>query len=221
MAEEAEIEPETPEPFYNCSECSSPIEIIYLDNSNIGFKCFNKNNPHKIKLSIKEYINKMEKQYKGINDEKCMVNKHNKNNECYCLECNIHLCDICLKSREHFLHNKINIKEILPRKNELNIINNIIKDIKNQDLKNIYEIIYNTYNVNNCNYYYCININYILNNYIEMNKIIKEKLSKEEYENIIKIKDIKKENNNIINKMLFESIDEIEIHTKERAENIF
>ena len=164
MAEEAEIEPETPEPFYNCSECSSPIEIIYLDNSNIGFKCFNKNNPHKIKLSIKEYINKMEKQYKGINDEICMINKHNKTNECYCLECNIHLCDICLKSREHLLHDKVNIKEILPKETELNIIHNIINDIKNQDLKNLYEIIYNTYNANNNNYYNCMNMNYLIYN---------------------------------------------------------
>ena len=135
MAEEAEIEPETPEPFYNCSECSSPIEIIYLDAINIGFKCFNKNNPHKIKLSIKEYINKMKNLNREANNEKCMINKHNKTNECYCLECNIHLCDICLKSREHLLHDKVNIKEILPKETELNIIHNIINDIKNQDLK--------------------------------------------------------------------------------------
>ena len=39
MEEEQEIE--TPEPFYNCSECSSPIEILSLDNINIKFKCFN------------------------------------------------------------------------------------------------------------------------------------------------------------------------------------
>ena len=192
-----EVEPETQDYFYNCSECSSLIEIIYLDDINIEFKCFNKNNPHKIKISIKEYINAMKIKYREINNEKCMINKHNKMNECYCLECNIQLCDICLKSREHLLHNKINIKEILPRENELNIINNIIKDIKdikNQDLKNLYEIIYNSYNTNNYNYYYCLNVNYILNNYIEKNNIIKEKLSKEEYENIIKIKNIKKEN---------------------------
>ena len=135
MAEELEIECETPESFYNCSECSSPIAIIYLDNLFIRFICFNKDNPHKIKLLIKEYLDKMKNQIKFINNEKCMINKHYKMNECYCLECNMHLCDICLKSREHILHNKINIKEILLKENELNIINNIIKDIKNQDLK--------------------------------------------------------------------------------------
>ena len=135
MVEEIEIEPDTREPYYNCSECLSPIEIIYLDDMNIGFKCFNKNNPHNIKLSIKEYINKMKNLYREANNEKCMINKHNKTNECYCLECNIHLCDICLKSREHLLHDKVNIKEILPKETELNIIHNIINDIKNQDLK--------------------------------------------------------------------------------------
>ena len=88
----------------------------------------------------------MKIQYKEINNEKCMINKHNKINEYYCLECNIHLCEICLKSRKHLIHNKINIKEILPNEKELNIINNIIKDIKNKDLKNLYEIIYNSYN---------------------------------------------------------------------------
>ena len=37
-----EGEGETPDPYYNCSECSSPIEIIYIDNKIIEFKCFNK-----------------------------------------------------------------------------------------------------------------------------------------------------------------------------------
>ena len=39
MTEEQEIE--SPESFYNCSECSSPIEILSLDNIDIKFKCFN------------------------------------------------------------------------------------------------------------------------------------------------------------------------------------
>ena len=57
MEEEQEIE--TLEPFYNCSECSSPIEIISLDNINIKFKCYNKKNSHEIKMTINEYLNKM------------------------------------------------------------------------------------------------------------------------------------------------------------------
>ena len=28
--------------YYNCSECSSPIEIIFIDEENIEFKCINK-----------------------------------------------------------------------------------------------------------------------------------------------------------------------------------
>ena len=41
---EEEPEPETKEPFYECSkeQCSSPIEIIFLDKENIKFRCFNK-----------------------------------------------------------------------------------------------------------------------------------------------------------------------------------
>ena len=220
MTEELEREPENVEPYYNCSECSSPIEITYLDDINIGFKCFNKNSPHKIKLSIKEYINKMKIQYKESNKEKCMINKHNKMNECYCLECNIHLCEICLKSREHLFHNKINIKEIIPKENELSNIYNIIQDIKNQDLKNLYEIIYNTYNNYNCNYYYCINMNYILNNYIEKNKLIKERLNNEEYNNIIKIQNIKKENNKNYDNDTLDETEDNKINYKKEIINL-
>ena len=42
---------------YNCTECSSPIEILSIKDNNIEFKCINNN--HNIKISIKEYINKM------------------------------------------------------------------------------------------------------------------------------------------------------------------
>ena len=105
MADQYEIE--SLEPFYNCSECSSPIEIIFLDNKNIEFRCFNKNNPHKIKIPIEKYIDKIKIHHIEKNNEKCMINDHYKNYECYCLECNIHLCEICLKSREHLLHDKV------------------------------------------------------------------------------------------------------------------
>ena len=51
--------PETPEVFklneiyYNCSECSSSVEILSINEkeSNIEFKCINNN--HKIKMLIK------------------------------------------------------------------------------------------------------------------------------------------------------------------------
>ena len=91
---------------YNCTECSSIIEIISLNEEEniIEFKCLNK---HYLKMNIKEYINKMKK-YNDIklNDKKC--NKHN-NEEyfSYCFDCNIHLCKECMKSKEHNYHYKI------------------------------------------------------------------------------------------------------------------
>jgi len=90
MEEEGEIE--TLDPFYNCSECSSPIEIIYLDNIIIEFQCFNKKKSHKMKMTIEEYIDKMKIHHIESNNEKCMINGHYKEYENYCLECNIHLC---------------------------------------------------------------------------------------------------------------------------------
>ena len=91
MEEEGKIE--TLDPFYNCSECSSLIEIIFLDNIIIEFQCFNKKNSHKLKMKIEEYIDKMKIHHIESNNEKCMINGHYKEYENYCLECNIHLCD--------------------------------------------------------------------------------------------------------------------------------
>ena len=56
--------------YYNCSQCKLPIEILKLNEINniIEFKCA-KNN-HKIKMSIKEYIDKM----KLYNDKKINCN---------------------------------------------------------------------------------------------------------------------------------------------------
>ena len=52
--------------YYNCTECSSHIEILYINEkaNTIEFKCINNN--HIKKLSIKEYINKNKKFYKKI-----------------------------------------------------------------------------------------------------------------------------------------------------------
>ena len=63
--EEGEIIGETmklKEIYYNCTECSSPIEIIYINEKAniIEFKCL-KNKDHCKILSIKEYINQMKK----------------------------------------------------------------------------------------------------------------------------------------------------------------
>ena len=119
---------------YNCTECSSLIEIISIneDNNIIEFKCLDKNKSHgTLIMPIKDYINKMCK-YKNekTNDDICIL--HNSEYISYCHDCNIHLCKNCLKDRTHINHYKNNIIEIEPIKEELEIIENIIKDYKNK-----------------------------------------------------------------------------------------
>ena len=114
--------------YYNCTECSSSIEILSINEKEgiIEFKCMNNN--HRKKLPIKEYINKMKKYHnKNLNNDICHYNNHNKKYKFYCLNCKIHLCNECLKSRNHLSHHKNIIMEIQPNKKELNIIENIIK----------------------------------------------------------------------------------------------
>ena len=91
---------ETPKPpdqiqlnevYYNCTECSSPIEILSITEkeSSIEFKCIENN--HQKKMLIKEFIGKMKEfNNKKINHDIC--DSHNEKYECYCLKCNIHLC---------------------------------------------------------------------------------------------------------------------------------
>ena len=126
------IEPESfqlKEIYYNCMECSSPIEIMSIKDNHIEYKCIN--NDHKRKILIKEYIEKMKK-YNNKNNNNDECNIHNNKYECYCIECNKHLCKECLKLREHIGHNKINIIEIKPNENEINIFKNIIKYYDNK-----------------------------------------------------------------------------------------
>ena len=114
--------------YYNCTECSSPIEIIYINErvNIIEFKCINNN--HIKKLPIKEYIEEMKKfNNKNINVDMCIENNHNNKYEFFCIDCNKHLCKECIKTRNHTNHNKRIIIEIQPNKKELNIIGNIIK----------------------------------------------------------------------------------------------
>ena len=118
---------------YNCSECSSLIEIISInENENsIEFQCLNKNNTHIRKMSINEYITKM-KNYRNedVNGEICKI--HKEKYEYYCSECNIHLCKNCLKSRNHINHIKNIIIEVQPNKKELDIFENIIKNYEDK-----------------------------------------------------------------------------------------
>ena len=114
--------------YYNCTECSSPIEIIYINErvNIIEFKCINNN--HIKKLPIKEYIEEMKKfNNKNSNVDICIEDNHNNKYEFFCIDCNKHLCKECIKTRNHTNHNKRIIIEIQPNKKELNIIGNIIK----------------------------------------------------------------------------------------------
>ena len=111
---------------YNCTECSSNIEILSFDKNKIKFIY---NNNHNIEIEIKEYLEKM-KHYNNVklNDDKC--DKHKKEYLSYCFDCNIHLCQYCLKTKEHSYHYKINIIEVLPEDEKLKKIGNIIQNKK-------------------------------------------------------------------------------------------
>ena len=123
--------------FYNCPECPSLIEILSIDeeNNNIEYNCINKRYFHgKNIISIKEYLSKMRKfSSEKINTDLCHIHSSkNNNNEyvSYCFDCNCHLCNECLKTRTHINHIKNNIIEIKPMKEELKIIEEVIKDYK-------------------------------------------------------------------------------------------
>ena len=221
MADYEEVE--TKENFYKCTkkDCYSPIEIIFLDKEKIGFKCFNPKGSHQIKMKIKDYLDIIKMNASNNNHENCK--KHCKEIESYCLECNIHLCKFCLQSREHLSHNKIIIKEIIPSENEIKLIENIIKVIEDKkefkDLKNLYDITYDNYKKYSNNYYHCINLNFIIVNYIEKISSNKNLLSKEEYENIIKIKNGKQTDNKILINNLCENYEKEINNLKEIINN--
>ena len=83
-------------------------------------------------MTIKEYLEKYKKyNNKKINNDKCEIHNNNKYIS-YCFDCNNHLCKDCLKNRKHIHHNKNNIIEVEPIKEELDIIKEIIKYYKNE-----------------------------------------------------------------------------------------
>ena len=118
---------------YNCTDCSSLIEILEINKKTniIKFKCINEEGNIKV-MNIKKYLSKM-KQYKNkdINSDRCHI--HNINNKYinFCINCNYHLCNECLLTRNHIYHNKINIIEFQPTQEELNKMEEIIKNYQN------------------------------------------------------------------------------------------
>ena len=115
-----------------CPECSSAIEILNInkeENNTIEFRCIKEDKVYQI-MQIKEYLKKIDelknKKIEEIKD-KCQIHV-NKSYVCYCFDCKCHLCNECLKTRIHINHRKSNIIEIKPREEEIEIIDEMIKD---------------------------------------------------------------------------------------------
>ena len=135
------LTPEAPEIndiSYNCTKCSSQIEILSIseENNTIEFKCKNKNTHGYQKMKIKEYLESMEIQkQKNIEDDAaCETHSLNgkKKNVGYCFDCKQHLCNECIQSRTHIKHNKSYIMEICPIQEDLDAISEIIKNYENK-----------------------------------------------------------------------------------------
>ena len=111
---------------YNCSECSSLIEILSINEDNLEFKCTNNNNNHNNKLKIRNYLEKIKKNIdnKNLND---LCEKHNNQYNFYCLDCKYHICEKCISSKIHKAHNKRYLKEEQPNEEDINIIKNKIE----------------------------------------------------------------------------------------------
>ena len=145
--------------YYNCSECSSMIEILSLEEEKniIEFKCLNNDkdniNHDKIIMPLKDYLKNM-KRYnnKAANDDICSI--HNSKYISFCISCKKNLCIECLKKRNHINHVKNNIVEMQPTKLELNIIEEVIKyygmkiEKLKEENKNKIEKIENKNNIN-------------------------------------------------------------------------
>ena len=130
--------------FTICPDCGSTIEILSINEniSSIKYKCLNENNKHvetEFTIEISVYLKNIKELKENKIDElkdRCHKDNHNLNKYVsYCLDCKCHLCDECLKTREHINHRKSNMIEIQPREEELKLINEVINDYKNEKKK--------------------------------------------------------------------------------------
>jgi len=134
--------------FTICPDCGSSIEILSINENDfsIKYKCLNEKKRHaestNFIIAIEEYLKKIKESKDNKFDElkdKCHIENHNLNKYVsYCLECRCHLCEECLKTKEHINHRKSNMLEIQPIEEELNIIKEVINDYKKEkkDLEN-------------------------------------------------------------------------------------
>ena len=124
-----------------CPKCSSVVEILAIneDNNTISFRCTKEKEV--VTMAIKEYLKQIsECKNKTLEDlkDKCQIHKESKerNYVSFCLDCNRHLCKECLKTRIHINHRKINIIEVKPTEEEIDIVDVVIKDYESK-LENI------------------------------------------------------------------------------------
>ena len=134
--------------FTICPDCGSSIEILSINENDLSikYKCLNEKKRHaestNFIIAIEEYLKKIKESKDNKFDElkdKCHIENHNLNKYVsYCLECRCHLCEECLKTKEHINHRKSNMLEIQPIEEELNIIKEVINDYKKEkkDLEN-------------------------------------------------------------------------------------
>ena len=121
---------------YNCSECSSLIEILSIKENNLEFNCVN-TDKHNNKLNINNYLEKMKKYIDNKNlNNKC--EKHNHKYRLFCLDCKCHLCKECILSKIHKTHNRVILGEEQPNKEDIKLINDKIKYYNNK-IQNIKE----------------------------------------------------------------------------------
>ena len=111
---------------YCCCFCSSLIEILYINENNdiIEFRCSNKNNIHEREIKIEEYLKRIKNKNFEMNKDKC--EEHKDIYQTFCLDCDKHLCNICLEDLSHIEHHKINFIEIQPIQGELETLEKII-----------------------------------------------------------------------------------------------
>ena len=202
---------------YNCSECSSLIEITSINEKEnyLSFKCINSNNHNNEKIEINNYLEKMKNHIDNKN-LLCKCEMHNYNEYIsYCFDCKYHLCKECLKSKIHKEHNKIYLFELQPNDEELKIIKNKIENYfnkinnlkkeKEDKIKSIKKELNNHKNIKNKKFVKLLNeIDKKKDNEIELNKnkYIKDiEEIKRKYNEEIKLRKIKYEKENkLINK---------------------
>ena len=113
--------------FSKCSSCKKQQNEI--NNKEIFKFCFNCKS-----ILCNKCIFEHNKNHLFIGNNqlsiKCPTHYQN-NNKSFCIDCNTHLCEDCMKQRKHMKHKKVNIIEIEPSYEEINTLLKLINEYKN------------------------------------------------------------------------------------------